>query len=463
VFFISVGMMVQPDIIVEYWQPILILSGVVIVGMIVFGTAGMLVTGQTLRVALESGFSLTQIGEFAFIIASLGMSLGVLEPTIYPIVVAVSVITTFTTPYFIRLADPTYYLLEKIMPRRLRVIMEKYSTSASTSVAERNNHVWSTLIKRYLWRIMLYTIILIAITLVATGYVEPFIDKFIPKWSKLITSVLALTAMAPFLLALSLPISHKAERQLLAERHHNYHAPLMVMSIFRLILVLAFVVYLLTSIYSLSIGLIGGVIISFLILFVFSRRIRTRMSKIETTFINNLNERDLRKTGKNNNVVSDLHLAYMHVGYGCPFVGERLMDSPLRSGYGVSVVNIQRGNESIPIPTGDTRLFPGDNIGVIGTDDQIQALIDVVEKDETFSDSKFPDFKIVTIELTENSPLVGRSIMDADIRRNYQAHVVAIRRGEEFVSDLLCEAMRVGDVLWTVGSKESIAKMTGEK
>ncbi|MDE7092586.1 MAG: TrkA C-terminal domain-containing protein, partial [Muribaculaceae bacterium] len=158
-----------------------------------------------------------------------------------------------------------------------------------------------------------------------------------------------------------------------------------------------------------------------------------------------------------------LHLAYMHVGYGCPFVGERLMDSPLRSGYGVSVVNIQRGNESIPIPTGDTRLFPGDNIGVIGTDDQIQALIDVVEKDEKFSDSKFPDFKIVTIELTENSPLVGRSIMDADIRRNYQAHVVAIRRGEGFVSDLLCEAMRVGDVLWTVGSKESIAKMTGEK
>lgn len=98
VFFISVGMMVQPDIIVQYWSSILVLSLVVIVGMIVFGTFGMLVTGQSLKVAIQSGFSLTQIGEFAFIIATLGMSLGVLDPTIYPIVVAVSVITTFTTP-----------------------------------------------------------------------------------------------------------------------------------------------------------------------------------------------------------------------------------------------------------------------------------------------------------------------------------------------------------------------------
>lgn len=462
VFFISVGMMVQPDIIVDYWQPILILSAVVIIGMIIFGTAGMLITGQTLRVAIESGFSLTQIGEFAFIIATLGMSLGVLDSTIYPIVVAVSVITTFTTPYFIRLADPTYYMIEKIMPRRLRVMLDKYATSASTSATGSNNHVWGQLIKRYLWRIMLYTIILIAITLIATGYVEPFIDRFIPKWSKLITAVLALTAMAPFLLALSLPISHKAEREILAERSRNYHVPLTVMSLFRLMIVLAFIVHLLTSIYSLAVGLIGGVIILFLILFVFSRRIKARMSRIETTFINNLNERDLRKTGKNNNVVSDLHLAYMHVGYGCPFVGSRLMDSPLRSGFGVSVVNIQRGNESIPIPSGDTRLFPGDNIGVIGTDDQIQALIDVVEKDNKSTVSTIPDFKIVKIELTAKSPLVGKSIMEADIRRNYQAHVVTIRRGEEFVSDLMCEPMRVGDLLWTVGSKEAIAKMTGE-
>ncbi|MEG0253760.1 MAG: cation:proton antiporter, partial [Muribaculaceae bacterium] len=95
VFFISVGMMVNPHIIWEYMGPILLLSSVVIVGMIVFGTFGMLVTGQTLKIAIESGFSLTQIGEFAFIIATMGITLGVLDPTIYPMIVAVSVITTF--------------------------------------------------------------------------------------------------------------------------------------------------------------------------------------------------------------------------------------------------------------------------------------------------------------------------------------------------------------------------------
>ena len=132
VFFISVGMMVQPDIILQYWWPILLLSVVVIVGMIIFGTFGMLVTGQPLKIAIQSGFSLTQIGEFAFIIATLGMSLGVLNPEIYPIVVAVSVITTFTTPYFIRLADPAYARVEKRLPERLRFLIDRYTTRSTT-------------------------------------------------------------------------------------------------------------------------------------------------------------------------------------------------------------------------------------------------------------------------------------------------------------------------------------------
>ena len=127
VFFISVGMMVQPAVLASTTgDPILILSAVVIAGMIVFGTFGMLVTGQTLRIAIQSGFSLTQIGEFAFIIATLGMSLGVLDTTIYPIVVAVSVITTFTTPYFIKMSLPFYGILERHLPRRLHFLIDRY-------------------------------------------------------------------------------------------------------------------------------------------------------------------------------------------------------------------------------------------------------------------------------------------------------------------------------------------------
>lgn len=133
VFFISVGMMVDPQVIALYWKPILLLSAAVIVGMIIFGSFGMLVTGQSLRVAIESGFSLTQIGEFAFIIATLGMSLGVLEPTLYPIVVAVSVLTTFTTPMFIKMADPVYGFVEKHLPSRLSFLIDRYQKALPTS------------------------------------------------------------------------------------------------------------------------------------------------------------------------------------------------------------------------------------------------------------------------------------------------------------------------------------------
>ncbi len=181
VFFISVGMMVDPSVITHYWSPILILSAVVIIGMILFGTFGMLVTGQTLRVAIEAGFSLTQIGEFAFIIATLGMSLGVLDPTIYPIVVAVSVLTTFTTPYFIRLADPFYSFVERLLPQRLHFLIDRYTDKASTE--SETGMLWRSLIHRYLWRVLLYTVVLITIALIATHWLLPWLNSLSHSWT----------------------------------------------------------------------------------------------------------------------------------------------------------------------------------------------------------------------------------------------------------------------------------------
>lgn len=462
VFFISVGMMVQPDIIVQYWQPILTLSIVVIAGMITFGTIGMLATGQPLNIAIQSGFSLTQIGEFAFIIASLGMSLGVLEPNIYPIVVAVSVITTFTTPYFIRLADPADAFVERHLPRRLRFLINRYS--ATTASANSDNHVWKTILRRYTWRILLYAIILIAITLISTQILLPWLDNIIPQWSKLITSVIAVFSMSPFLLAMSLPISKKAEKNILAEKNTNYHAPLIVLNIFRLIIVLCFIVNILATIYTLKTGFIAGIIVFFLILFVFTKSIKDRMNKIEEKFLNNLNERELRKTGKNNTIVSDLHLAYMKIGYGCNFVGMKLMDSPLRSHYGVSVVNIRRGNTTIPVPGGNTRLFPGDTIGIIGTDEQIQHIIPDIEKEQEINTDKpqQSDFQLVTITLTDTSPLIGQTITTADVRKNYQAHIVAIRRDDEYIQDLLNTPILAGDSICLAGDKSSIDRIKGD-
>lgn len=458
VFFISVGMMVRPDIIVEYWSPILILSGVVVVGMIIFGTFGMLVTGQSLRVAMQSGFSLTQIGEFAFIIASLGMSLGVLDTTIYPIVVAVSVITTFTTPYFIKLADPACNFVERHLPKKLHFLINRYTTQAASE--SENASLWSSLLRRYLWKVILYSIILIAITLISLKIFMPWLHGVMPEWSNLLGSAVTLSVMAPFLLALSYPVSKKIERERLRRANARFDVPLIVMTIFRFVIALAFVVYLLSAIYSMTTGLTVGLAVFVLIMILFSKRVKNRLTGIETKFLDNLNERELRRSGKNNNLVSDLHLAYMEVGYDCPFVGERLKNSNLRKNYGVNVVSIQRGTTSIPIPNGDTRVFPGDILGVIGNDEQIQALLSVVEANVNDEVSiNYSDFKLTNIQLGEESPLLGHTTASASLRNKYTALVVAIQRGEEYIKPNGEVVFMPQDIVWLVGDVKKLAEL----
>ena len=120
IFFVSVGMMINPSSLVEYWAPILFVSVVIIVGMILFGTLGCWWGGETLKDAMSTGFSFVQIGEFSFIIAALGSKLGVTDPAIYPIIVAASVLTTFLTPYIMKATVPCYDFLYKHASPRLK-------------------------------------------------------------------------------------------------------------------------------------------------------------------------------------------------------------------------------------------------------------------------------------------------------------------------------------------------------
>lgn len=458
VFFISVGMMVNPDVIVEYWQPILILSGVVEVGMIVFGTSGMLLTGQTLKVAIKSGFSLTQIGEFAFIIASLGMGLGVLNPTIYPIVVAVSVVTTFTTPYFIRMANPVYDWLVRHLPKRLNFLIDRYSEQAG--VESESGRLWRSVLKRYLWRIMLYSIVLIAITLISLNMLIPWLSEILPEWGRLAGVTVALVVMAPFLLALSLPTSKKVERERLKTYNARFDVPLLIMRILRIVIALLFVVNLLSHTYSMTIGWTFGLIVFVLMMVAFSRSVRRQMRSIETRFLDNLNERDLRRTGRNNNLVSNMHLAFLTVGIDCPFVGERLADSNLRKKYGVNVASIQRGSHTILVPGPEARIFPGDVLGIIGTDEEIQNVIPEVEcENDAAGDDGPRDVRLTSITVSEKSPLVGKTSRTGDLRSHYKALLVNIQRGDEFLQPDGLTAFAPGDVLWLVGNPEILATL----
>ena len=281
-----------------------------------------------------------------------------------------------------------------------------------------------------------------------------------PGWGKFLTTVTALVAMAPFLLALTYPASKKTERERLIAANARFDVPLIIMSVFRLIIAMALIVYLLSAIYSMTVGWTIGLALFIVLLMSYSKRIRRRLNHIESKFLDNLNERELRRSGRNNNIIANLHLAYMTVGPDCPFVGEQLKHSPLRSQYGVSVASIQRGVSVDPVPSGDARIFPGDVLGIIGTDEQIQALLPVVELDNQDSDSSAPvDVKFTSVRLTETSPVVGMTVADTNFRNNYSSLIVSIYRDDEYILPTPQFTFRPGDTLWLVGDTARISTL----
>lgn len=461
VFFISVGMMVNPAVIANYWPSILLLSAVVIVGMIVFGTFGMLVTGQTLRVAIQSGFSLTQIGEFAFIIATLGMSLGVLDASLYPIIVAVSVLTTFTTPMFIKMSLPVCEFIERHLPGRLRFLIDRYHKNvsqeqASTAVS------WFELIKKSLARTLLYAIVLVAITIVARQYLLGWLDRVIPDWSHALTLTITLAAMAPFLMALVSPLARVLAVLKKGDKESGVKLTTagIVMAIFSFIIALFFASATIIWLYSMTAALSVGLSAVLLIIMIFSSRVRRRMAGIETRFLDNLNERELSRRGTNNTVVHDLHLAYMTLGSGSEFLGQRLCETNLRDRYGVNVVSLQRSSgELFPMPPANIRLFPGDVLGVIGVDEQLESLLPAVEASNAETNPASSDYTLFSVRLDANSPLVGKTPRTSRLRNNYDAVVLAVERGEEFFDQNPDLKFNADDILWLYGDRHRLQSL----
>ena len=465
VFFISVGMMVDPAIIAGYWDIILVLAGVVIIGMMIFGTAGMLLTGQSLRVAMESGFSLTQIGEFSFIIASLGMSLHVLNPALYPIIVAVSVITIFTTPYFIKMAGPAYRLVERHLPRRLRFLIDRISTNQTDSSDSRR--IWKAVIVRYLWRVVLYSVMLIAILTLSKSYLFPFMEGLSGSWGHFLATVITLAAMSPFLVALSLSASRPQERERLNVASGFYNVPLFAMKVIRYLLALYFVLYLVSMAYPMRVTLLVLVGIVLLVVIVVLGRINGKARDMEKRFMSNLNERENVRSGRDNNLVGDLHLAYIRVGDNSPFAGDRIVDSGLRRDYGISISSIQRGMHTFTLPDKDARIFPGDTLGVIGTDEEIHKFNSDMESYEKAAEDlniSQPSTELLNIYLSPESPLVGKDLAQARLREDYFAMLLKVTRldakGEpQDIDPAPGLVFRSGDRLWLVGDPNLINKL----
>ncbi|MDE5796003.1 MAG: hypothetical protein K2H75_02730, partial [Muribaculaceae bacterium] len=271
-----------------------------------------------------------------------------------------------------------------------------------------------------------------------------------------------LLAMSPFLVALAFTSVKPDDRMKLHSTASFYDVPLVAMRIIRYLLALFFIVYFISSAYNSLIGWGVGVVCFLIIILFASRQLTQRYAKMEEKFLHNLNIREDTRLGRNNNLIDDMHQAYIEVGPYTPFVGDKLKDSGLRRDYGVSVSSIQRGDMLLPLPSVEARIFPGDVLGVIGTDDQIKHLNDDMQKAEEAMRSLAvtqPECKLQSIRLTEQSPIIGKPLAQTNIREDYYSMIVKVRRGDEYVNPAPDTVLQSGDVVWVVGDPTQFEQM----
>ena len=286
VFFVSVGMMVDPAMIVEYALPIIVITLAVIFGQSLFGTLGVLLAGQPLKTAMQCGFSLTQIGEFAFIIASLGVSLHVTSDFLYPIVVAVSVITTFLTPYMIRFAEPASNFVDTHLPVKWKNFLLHYSSGSQTM-----NHesLWKKLILALTRITIVYSIVSIAVVALAFRFLVPLFLEHIPGiWGRLLAAVVIILFISPFLRAIMIKKNHSAEFVTLWNDSRGNRAPLVATIVIRILIAVSFVMFVISGLFKVSVGLLLGVAVLLVIMMILSRQLKKQSIMIERKFFQNL-------------------------------------------------------------------------------------------------------------------------------------------------------------------------------
>lgn len=470
IFFVSVGMMVDPAMIVEYIGPIIVIVLAILVGQTVFGTGGVLLSGQPLKIAVQCGFSLTQIGEFAFIIASLGVSLNVTSHFLYPIVVAVSVITTFFTPYMIRLSGPAYRLVDAHLPRFWKELLRRYSAGTST-VNHQNN--WKKLLTAILRIVLVYSVLCVAVMVLSFNLFLPLLVSALGDfWGKVAGAAVTIVLVAPFLRAMIMKKNHSIEfKALWADNRYN-HAPLISVILLRIIFGIGFVVYIVEYLFQTSTALVVGIALVLVVLMIFSRFLKKQSIGLERTFVQNLRSKDVHKVylGEKRPEYAgrlldrDLHLSDFTVPADSLWGGKTLKELDLGKKYGVHVASIIRGKHRLNIPGGENRIYPGDTLQVIGTDDQLSVFAAQAEKVSDYhSDDDFEkrEMYLKQFVIVAGSPFCKHTIRECGVRNKYHCLVVGIEltTGDSLHKPDVNLPLNEGDILWVVGEKDNLAAL----
>ncbi|MCF0206925.1 MAG: cation:proton antiporter [Bacteroidales bacterium] len=474
IFFVSVGMMVDPKILAEHWVPILILSLITIFGKALVSAAGVVVAGKNIKIAMQTGFSLAQVGEFAFIIAGLGNSLGVMNDFIYPVIVTVSVITTFTTPYGIRLAEPMANFIEKHLPPKIKAKIDNHTNRPNTVNLESD---WKKLIKYYSLRIVIYSIILTAISLAAIAWLYPFTNEKLQDLSPIVRGIInfsiTLLIMMPFLGGLVVqkkavrPIVHK----LWTDSRFN-RGGIIAFTILRFFIAVAFVTFILFKTFTWNAWVLVLIALAMIIFTILSQGALKSFSHIEQKFLENMNakttedeaKKPIRKGIRENLSDHDIALVSYIVPISSELVGFTIKELNLRQRFGINIVRIERHNRQIALPAGDERIYPNDRVVVIGTDAQNKSFADFM-KDQEQRDSQIAesqtssDVSLESFVVEPTSPINGKSLKNCGARA-LGCMIVGVTRGlENIMNPDPSFVFETDDVVWAVGEKENIKKL----
>jgi len=456
VFFVSVGMLIDPQTLVDYAWPVVILTFVTIIGQSLSSTIGALLSGQPLKQSVQTGMSLAQIGEFSFIIATMGTTLNVTSKFLYPIVVAVSAVTTFTTPFMVRWSTPFAAFLGRKLPRKWLKKIERYSANAQ---AIRSVSNWQVVLRAYLLQVAIHSVVIVAVIMLSAEYVLPLAEG--SKFGNALAAVGTLFVLSPFLWALSLRRVAVKEVQILMEER-KYRGPIIMMILLRFVLTLFYIGFLLDNFFSAEVA-IFAFIAAVIIYALFPKKLNAQYHKIEEHFIKNLNAREIIRNKRRR---SDLtpwegHMTIFDIAKESNIAGKTLEELQLREQIGINIAFIKRGEVSINIPSRNERLFPGDEICIIGTDSQVQQFKKFLDQNEIAPPEKETESDIVLRQMElVNEDFIGKSIRDSQLREKTSGLVVGIeRKGKRILNPDSQLVLEKDDILWVVGDKKLLANL----
>ncbi len=456
VFFVSVGMLINLDTLYEHALPVAILTLLVIFGQSLSSTIGALLSGLPLKQSVQTGMSLSQIGEFSFIIATLGMTLQVTSDFLYPVVVAVSAVTTFTTPFMVKFATPFSEYLERHLPRKWTKRIERYSANAQSIKLVSN---WQIVVRAFLTQAIIHSAIIVAVILVSSKYLLPFVEGF--HFGKVVGALITLIIISPFLWALSLRRVAANEVAILREEG-KYRGPILMMILLRMVLTLFYIGFLLNIFFSPGIAFIA-LISAVVVYFVFPKKLNAQYHKIEDHFLENLHARENKRAKRSRSDLTpwDGHMTTFDIAASSNIIGNTLEELAIREQLGINIAFIKRGEITINIPTKNERLFPGDEICVIGTDEQVVEFKNYLDQHEIDAPPivREPVIVLQQIELKAEN-FIGKSIRKSQLREKTKGLIVGLeRRGKRILNPDSEEVLEKNDILWIVGDKKRMARI----